>query len=57
MFSFTLPFHQIEEFTASLNIQINNLCQFLPQDKVADFAKMTQQELLENTERAVSAML
>ena len=37
-----------------LNIQVGNLCQFLPQDKVADFAKMNQQELLENTEKAVS---
>ena len=37
-----------------LNIQIENLCQFLPQDRVADFAKMNPQELLENTEKAVS---
>ena len=37
-----------------LNIQVSNLCQFLPQDKVADFAKMTSQELLVNTEKAVS---
>ena len=37
-----------------LNIQVGNLCQFLPQDRVADFARMSQQELLENTEKAVS---
>ena len=41
---------------ARLNIQVGNLCQFLPQEKVADFAKMTQQELLENTEKAVSVL-
>uniref|UniRef100_T1IJX8 Structural maintenance of chromosomes protein 5 n=1 Tax=Strigamia maritima TaxID=126957 RepID=T1IJX8_STRMM len=43
----------IEDLMASLKIQINNLCQFLPQDRVADFVKMTKQELLENTEKAV----
>ncbi|XP_064620307.1 structural maintenance of chromosomes protein 5-like isoform X3 [Lineus longissimus] len=43
----------VEECVARLNIQVGNLCQFLPQDKVADFAKMTPQELLENTEKAV----
>ncbi|KAK3096507.1 hypothetical protein FSP39_000824 [Pinctada imbricata] len=43
----------VEELVASLNIQVGNLCQFLPQEKVADFAKMTQEELLENTEKAI----
>ena len=38
---------------ANLNIQVGNLCQFLPQEKVADFAKMTPEDLLENTEKAV----
>lgn len=45
---------QVEEQVAKFNIQVGNLCQFLPQDKVADFAKMTQQQLLESTEKAVS---
>ena len=36
-----------------LNIDVNNLCQFLPQDMVAEFAKMTPSQLLESTERAV----
>ncbi|XP_041363245.1 structural maintenance of chromosomes protein 5-like [Gigantopelta aegis] len=45
----------VEEMAARLNIQVGNLCQFLPQEKVADFAKMTQQELLENTEKAIGA--
>ncbi|CAL1547679.1 unnamed protein product, partial [Lymnaea stagnalis] len=43
----------VEELVAGLNIQVGNLCQFLPQEKVADFARMSQQELLENTEKAV----
>ncbi|CAH1798068.1 unnamed protein product [Owenia fusiformis] len=43
----------VEALIAGLNIQVNNLCQFLPQDKVADFAKMTKEKLLESTEQAV----
>ncbi|KAK9886239.1 hypothetical protein WA026_015757 [Henosepilachna vigintioctopunctata] len=35
------------------NIQVNNLCQFLPQDRVQDFAKMNKQELLKATQLAV----
>ena len=42
---------------ARLNIQVGNLVQFLPQEKVADFARMSQQELLENTEKAVSLFI
>ncbi|PWN95840.1 P-loop containing nucleoside triphosphate hydrolase protein, partial [Tilletiopsis washingtonensis] len=37
---------------AELNIQIENLCSFLPQDKVADFARMAPPELLKETQRA-----
>ncbi|KAI9239774.1 MAG: hypothetical protein BYD32DRAFT_410198 [Podila humilis] len=37
----------------SFNIQIDNLCQFLPQDRVSEFAQMTPQELLRETQRAV----
>ncbi|XP_078313053.1 structural maintenance of chromosomes protein 5-like [Crassostrea virginica] len=43
----------VDELVANLNIQVGNLCQFLPQEKVADFAKMTPEDLLENTEKAV----
>ena len=46
---------QVEELVSRLNIQVGNLTQFLPQEKVADFAKMSQAEMLENTEKAVSA--
>ncbi|XP_071845736.1 structural maintenance of chromosomes protein 5-like [Apostichopus japonicus] len=44
---------KVKEMVTGLNIQINNLCQFLPQDMVVEFAKMTKVELLENTEKAV----
>jgi len=44
---------QVEQLVADLGIQVGNLCQFLPQEKVTDFARMTPQELLENTEKAV----
>ncbi|XP_065087737.1 structural maintenance of chromosomes protein 5 [Ochlerotatus camptorhynchus] len=36
-----------------LNIQIDNLCQFLPQDRVQDFTKMNSRELLLNTQASV----
>jgi len=37
----------------SYNIQIDNLCQFLPQDKVCEFAQMTSTELLNATLKAI----
>lgn len=40
---------QIKEF----NIQVDNLCMFLPQDRVQDFTKMNPQELLHNTQISV----
>ncbi|XP_047116352.1 structural maintenance of chromosomes protein 5 [Schistocerca piceifrons] len=44
---------QVDDKVAEYNIQIGNLCQFLPQEKVTDFAKMNPQVLLENTEKSV----
>nr|AAQ22436.1 RE65864p [Drosophila melanogaster] len=38
---------------SSFNIQVSNLCQFLPQDRVQDFSKMNPQELLLNTMSSV----
>ncbi|KAH8322040.1 hypothetical protein KR059_000920 [Drosophila kikkawai] len=38
---------------SAYNIQVNNLCQFLPQDRVQDFSKMNPQELLLNTMSSV----
>ncbi|KAL8729130.1 MAG: hypothetical protein Q9166_004961 [cf. Caloplaca sp. 2 TL-2023] len=42
------------ELCKSFTIQIDNLCQFLPQDKVVEFAAMTPVELLRSTQRAVA---
>ena len=35
------------------NVQVNNLCQFLPQDRVQDFAKLNKQDLLKETQKAL----
>ena len=45
----------VVELARSLAIQIDNLCQFLPQDKVVEFAAMTPVQLLSSTERAVAS--
>ncbi|CAF9935176.1 MAG: Structural maintenance of chromosomes protein 5 [Alectoria fallacina] len=45
------------ELCRSLSIQIDNLCQFLPQDKVVEFAAMTPVELLRSTQRAVASQV
>ncbi|KAI5121182.1 hypothetical protein M0805_005983 [Coniferiporia weirii] len=55
--SFTLNGEQasgkvISEHVEGLGIQVNNLCSFLPQDKVAEFAQMSPQQLLRATQKA-----
>ncbi|KAK4125010.1 SMC5-like protein [Parathielavia appendiculata] len=45
---------QIQKLMRSLRIQIDNLCQFLPQDKVAEFAALTPVELLDKTLHAAA---
>ena len=45
---------QCMEVAKSFSIQIDNLCQFLPQDRVSEFAGMTPVELLRSTQRAVA---
>ncbi|CAA2952068.1 structural maintenance of chromosomes 5 [Olea europaea subsp. europaea] len=44
---------EITEIIQRFNIQVNNLTQFLPQDRVCEFAKLTPVQLLEETEKAV----
>ncbi|KAL9607234.1 MAG: hypothetical protein Q9167_007835 [Letrouitia subvulpina] len=44
----------VVDLCRSFSIQIDNLCQFLPQDKVVEFAAMTPVELLRSTQRAVA---
>ncbi len=43
----------VERLMAELRIQVGNLCQFLPQDKVHQFSKMNPKELLAKTVEAV----
>ncbi|KAF6986892.1 hypothetical protein CFC21_004594 [Triticum aestivum] len=49
----TVPKKDIIDVIKKFNIQINNLTQFLPQDRVCEFAKLTPIQLLEETEKAV----
>ncbi|KAJ9558256.1 hypothetical protein OSB04_012870 [Centaurea solstitialis] len=44
---------EITEIIHKFNIQVNNLTQFLPQDRVCEFAKLSPVRLLEETEKAV----
>jgi chromosome segregation ATPase len=44
----------VQTLTKSLSIQIDNLCQFLPQDKVSEFAALSPVELLLQTQRAAA---
>nr|XP_018914242.1 PREDICTED: structural maintenance of chromosomes protein 5 [Bemisia tabaci] len=44
---------RVEEVVRRCNIQVENLCQFLPQERVQDFAKMNMKELLESTQRSI----
>ncbi|KAJ4402804.1 Structural maintenance of chromosomes protein 5 [Neurospora sp. IMI 360204] len=45
---------EVHQLMSSLRIQIDNLCQFLPQEKVAEFAGLTPVELLEKTLQAAA---
>jgi chromosome segregation ATPase len=45
----------ILQLTKSFHIQIDNLCQFLPQDRVVEFAAMTPVQLLESTQKAAAS--
>ncbi|XXH02793.1 hypothetical protein Hte_009179 [Hypoxylon texense] len=44
----------VKELVNALHIQIDNLCQFLPQDRVAEFAGLTPVQLLHETLRAAA---
>lgn len=45
---------QVQQLNQQLRIQIDNLCQFLPQDKVAEFAGLSPVELLAKTLQAAA---
>ncbi|RPB14744.1 P-loop containing nucleoside triphosphate hydrolase protein [Morchella conica CCBAS932] len=42
------------KFTRSYSIQIDNLCQFLPQDRVVEFAGLNPIDLMRETQRAAA---
>ncbi|TVY35657.1 Structural maintenance of chromosomes protein [Lachnellula subtilissima] len=44
----------VQTLTRGFNIQVDNLCQFLPQDKVSEFAALSPVELLQQTQRAAA---
>ncbi|KAF5269830.1 hypothetical protein FQR65_LT05876 [Abscondita terminalis] len=44
---------EIDKTIKQFNIQVDNLCQFLPQDRVQDFAKLDKQQLLQQTQIAI----
>jgi len=44
---------QIDQLLNQLNIQLDNLCQFLPQDRVQEFSKMDSYTLLRSTQEAM----
>lgn len=45
---------EVRTLAQKFAIQVDNLCQFLPQDKVAEFAALTPVELLHSTQRAAA---
>ncbi|XP_055817901.1 structural maintenance of chromosomes protein 5 [Solanum dulcamara] len=49
----SVPKKNVTDIIQRFNIQVNNLTQFLPQDRVCEFAKLTPVQLLEETEKAV----
>lgn len=48
-----ISFKDLMDHIKVYRIQVENLCQFLPQDRVQDFAKMNQQQLLKETQIAL----
>ncbi|KAI1487306.1 P-loop containing nucleoside triphosphate hydrolase protein [Biscogniauxia mediterranea] len=44
----------VQEVTSELRVQVDNLCQFLPQDKVNEFSRITPVQLLHETLRAAA---
>ncbi|KAL9554740.1 hypothetical protein MBANPS3_002683 [Mucor bainieri] len=45
-------FKEVQAIVNGFNIQVDNLCQFLPQDRVAEFAELTPALLLQRTQAA-----
>jgi structural maintenance of chromosomes protein 5 len=47
---------QVVQCAESLGAQVSNLCQFLPQDRVSDFAQMSPEQMLLATMRAAASV-
>lgn len=47
-------YKSVQQLMKSFSIQIDNLCQFLPQDRVAEFAALDPVNLLRETQRAAA---
>ncbi|EMC94314.1 hypothetical protein BAUCODRAFT_123954 [Baudoinia panamericana UAMH 10762] len=45
---------EVEKLMRSFSIQVDNLCQFLPQDRVVEFAALSPVNLLAHTQRAAA---
>lgn len=45
----------VDKFVKDLNIQLDNLCHFLPQERVAEFAGLTPERLLLETQRTLNS--
>lgn len=46
---------EVQKLLAEFSIQVQNLCQFLPQDRVVEFAALNPVELLVQTQQAAAA--
>ena len=44
---------KIKQELSSLSIDVDNLCSFMPQDKVGNFTRFTPKEILQNTLKAI----
>jgi len=49
----SVPHSKVEEIIQRLHIQVDNLCQFLPQEQVQNFSRLKDKELLVGTMKAV----
>lgn len=49
----TVKKEEIAEFTKRINIDVNNLCQILPQERVVEFSRLNSKDLLFSTEKSI----
>ncbi|OTF72867.1 SMC protein-like protein, partial [Euroglyphus maynei] len=49
----TVKKEAIVEFTKQMNIDVNNLCQILPQERVVEFSRLNSKDLLFSTEKSI----